>query len=95
MLLGRLTGRPLPPLLALALTAAGEAGPGQGDGGAEVRDCDGVREPGRGLGVFKLFLDLPRPIDIRAESDLWKPSLGVGGPLRRGEGVLDMVSPLP
>ena len=77
-----LSGLALPPLLGLALPAGGEAGPGQGDGGA----------PGRGLGVLKLFLLRPRPIDILVESDLLKPSRGVGGPLSRGEGVRDMVS---
>ena len=89
------TGLPLPPLLSRGLREAGEAGAGLGEGGAEVRDSDGVREPGRGLGLFKLFLDLLRPIDIRAESERWKPSLGVGGPLSLGGGVFDMVSALP
>ena len=89
------TGLPLPPLLGLGLSEAGEAGAGLGEGGAEVRDRDGVREPGRGLGLFKLFLDLPRPKDIRAESERWNPSLGVAGPLSLGGGVLDMLSALP
>ena len=66
-----LTGLALP-RLGLDLPA-----PGHGDGGA----------PGRGLGLLKLFLDRPRPIDILEESDLLKPSLGVGGPLSLGEGV--------
>ena len=40
-----------------------------------------------GLAVLTLDLVRPRPIDIRAESDRWKPSRGVVGPLSRGEGV--------
>ena len=88
-MLGRLTGRPLP-LLGLGLRLAGEAGrgPGEGDGGGwgEPRD-----PPGLGLADFRLLLLRPRPMDILAESERWKPSRGVVGPLgvclRRGEGV--------
>ena len=84
---GRLTGRPLP-LAGLGLRLAGEAaeagrGPGEGDGGwGELRET----EEGLG-GVLRLFLLRPRPIDIRAESDLWNPSRGVEGPRSRGEAV--------
>ena len=91
-MLGRLTGRPLPPLAGLGLRLAGEAGrgpeEGEGEGEGEGGGWGEPRDPpGLGLAVFRLVLLRPRPIDILAESERWKPSRGVVGALSRGEGV--------